>query len=68
MVKGPHYEDLGDKKRMFQQIEAAVSAYQIISFVYHKVEDSKTDTLAKPYKLLNNAGIWYLAAQDGDKL
>lgn len=68
MVKGPHYEDLGDKKRVFQQIEAAISARHFVSFVYHKAEGSKTYTQAKPYKLVNNGGIWYLAAQDGDKL
>jgi predicted DNA-binding transcriptional regulator YafY len=68
MVKGYHYEDLSGKEPQFRQLEQAIKGHQFISFSYHKDGGTKAYAQAKPYKLVNHGGIWYLAAQDGDTL
>lgn len=68
LVKGHHYEDLGDKKHQFTQLEQAILACHTISFEYRKDDGPKTYANAQPYKLINHSGIWYLAARDGDTL
>lgn len=68
LVKGQHYEDVGSSLLTFQQLKQAILNHQLVSFQYHKTEGSKSYTDAKPYKLVNHGGAWYLAAQDGDRL
>jgi len=68
LVKGPNYEDLGGKTHSFKQLEQAIHAHRRVSFQYHKTEGSKLCSDAEPYKLVNHAGIWYLAAKDGGRL
>lgn len=68
LVKGHHYEDLSGRESDFQQLEQAIRARHLIGFDYRKPEGLKSYAAVQPYKLLNHKGIWYLAAQDGDKL
>lgn len=68
LVKGPHYEDLGNKEGSFQQLKQAILANHLIAFEYQKNEGPKSYADVQPYKLVNHDGIWYLAAKDGGKL
>ena len=68
LVKGHHYENIGDKAKLFKDLEKAIVAHHPVSFNYLKSEGSKTYQAVNPYKLVNHKGIWYLVAQDGDKL
>ncbi len=67
LVKGHHYEDLQGKEHGFQLLEQAIAAHRTIEFEYSVAEGSKCYA-AEPYKLINNKGIWYLAAKHRDKL
>ncbi len=68
LVKGPHYEDLGDKQGSFQQLKQAILSNRLIAFEYQKSEGLKAYDAVQPYKLVNHDGIWYLAAKDDGKL
>lgn len=68
LVKGHNYEDLSGKEEVFRQLERAIVARCHISFDYAKDEGSKFYTAVAPFKLINNKGIWYLVARDGNKL
>jgi len=68
LVKGHHYEDIGDKASTFRQLERAIVAHNVISFSYLKDNGAKAYADIEPYKLLNTKGIWYLAAKDGGTL
>ncbi len=68
LVKGHHYEELGDKTHLFKQIEQAILSRQKICFSYQKKEAVKSYTDAEPYKLINHSGVWYLACMDDGKL
>ena len=67
LVKGHHYEDLRGKEPAFKQLEKAITGRQKVGFDY------PSDNLFKvyevePYKLINNKGVWYLAARHNGKL
>jgi predicted DNA-binding transcriptional regulator YafY len=64
LVKGHQYEDLSDKTEEFKQLEQAIIQHQIIDFRYK----DKSYTTVNPYKLVNQNGIWYLAATDANQL
>ena len=68
LVKGHHYENLEGKEALFRDLEKAIVAHHQISFDYLKTEGNKSYAALSPYKLINNKGIWYLAALDGAKL
>lgn len=68
LVKGHHYEDISAKTELFRDLEKAIIARQQVCFNYAKSEGLKFYSAVSPYKLVNNKGIWYLAAIDGDKL
>ncbi|NOU15576.1 MAG: WYL domain-containing protein [Methylococcaceae bacterium] len=68
LVKGHHYENLTGKEKLFRDLEKAIIARHHVSFNYAKQEGLKVFSSISPYKLINNKGIWYLAAQDGEKL
>lgn len=68
LVKGHHYEDLSGRESDFQQLKQAIRDRHLVGFDYRKPEGLKSYTGVQPYKLLNHKGIWYLAAQDCDKL
>ena len=56
-VRGHHYEEIEDKKDIFVQLQRAISEKLIIEFRY-----SNKHRVCEPYKLINNKGIWYIAA------
>jgi len=68
LVKGHNYEDLAEKEETFRLLERVIIARRHISFDYMKNEGIKTYTAVAPLKLINNKGIWYLVALDGEKL
>lgn len=68
LVKGPNYEDLGNKRPQFEQLEQAIQERRLISFTYQKDTGPKNYTAAEPYKLINHDGVWYLAAVDNGQI
>ncbi|MDD4913910.1 MAG: WYL domain-containing protein [Methylococcales bacterium] len=64
LVKGHQYEDLSDKTDAFKQLEQAIIQHRFIHFSYK----DKNYTTISPYKLVNQNGIWYLAAKDASQL
>lgn len=57
LVKGHHYENLSGKEDTFKRIEEAIIAHQKLTFWY-----KSTQRIVEPYRLINQKGIWYLAA------
>ena len=69
LVKGHHYEDLRSQTGLFAALERAIIDHLHIQFTYRKAPGvSKFHSQVEPYKLINQKGIWYLAAWDSDKL
>lgn len=68
LVKGHNYENLAGKEQQFRGLEKAIIARQQVAFDYQKPDGLKRYAGVSPYKLINHKGIWYLAAQDDDKL
>lgn len=67
-VRGHNYENLRGKEQLFSQLESAIIGKKLIGFEYSKPEGPKLVNAAQPYRLVNQDGIWYLAAVDGAKL
>lgn len=68
LVKGHHYEDISGKLPQFRALERAIVGRNTVSFTYAKDDGDKRYADIEPYKLVNQKGIWYLAAKDGGKL
>ena len=68
LVKGHHYENLAGKEQRFRDLEKAIVARRQVAFDYAKPDGLKSYASVSPYKLINNKGIWYLAALDSEKL
>lgn len=68
MVKGHHYESLDGKESQFKALEEAIIDHSIVSFSYRGKETTKDHDGVHPYKLVNNKGIWYLVAKEGEKI
>lgn len=68
LIRGHNYEDLQGKEGQFKQLEQAIKTHTCISFDYRKDGGVKTYAAAQPYKLVNQDGIWYLAAKDNKTL
>lgn len=68
LVRGHYYEDLGNKEVYFHQLEEAILTNRLIAYTYDKPDGIKSYAQVEPYKLLNQNGIWYLAAKDGGRL
>ena len=69
LVKGHHYEDLREHRATFFTLEKAIVERHIVQFRYDKANgDTKLRSAVEPYKLINQKGIWYLAAWDDGKL
>jgi predicted DNA-binding transcriptional regulator YafY len=68
LVRGHHYEDLSGKEALFKELEAAIAGCRLLAFDYAKTDGVKRYAGLAPYRLLNQKGIWYLAAVDGGKL
>ncbi len=62
LVKGHHYENLSGKEEAFKRIEEAIIDHKKMAFWY-----KSTQRIVEPYRLINQKGIWYLAAVE-DKL
>lgn len=63
LIKNQGFEDISLKKEWFETISAAIIKKSPISFSYKNKKRR-----VNPYKLLNNQGIWYLLADENDKL
>lgn len=63
LVKGPAYEHERVSNLEFQQLDDAISQRRYCRMVYA----NKPRTIA-PYRLVNQYGIWYLVAMEGDTL
>jgi predicted DNA-binding transcriptional regulator YafY len=68
LVKGHHYENMAGKEPLFRDLEKVIIGRHQIEFDYLKAEGKKSYATVSPYKLINNKGVWYLAALDGEKL
>lgn len=68
LVKGHHYENLAGKEASFSQLELAIVSRRHITFDYIREDGAKSYATIAAFKLMNNKGIWYLVARDGDKL
>ena len=68
LVKGHSYEPMVGKEQLFRDLEKAIVGRQRIAFSYVKPEGDKRYEDVCPYRLINNKGIWYLAALDSEKL
>jgi predicted DNA-binding transcriptional regulator YafY len=67
LVKGHSYESMVGRETLFQELERAIVSRKRVSFSYEKFDSDKGYTGVCPYRIINNKGIWYLAAID-DKL
>ena len=67
-VRGYNYEELHGKEQLFNQLKDAISQHHPIGFEYTKPDGAKMVEGAQPYRLVNQDGIWYVAAVDGGKL
>lgn len=65
-IHGGSYEDLQQRIGDFRLLQQAIGQRRRVRFVYRKPEGDKPVEVA-PYRLINHAGIWYLAAADGDR-
>lgn len=63
LVRGHHYEKLKPQDAQFQQLDSAIRDRKRCILTYA----DKRRTL-EPYRLVNNKGIWYLAATDEGRL
>jgi predicted DNA-binding transcriptional regulator YafY len=64
-----HYEDLRDHRSMFSDLERAIVKRHLVQFRYNKATgETKLRVAVEPYKLINQKGIWYLAAWHEGKL
>lgn len=68
LVKGHFYENINNKEKLFKEIESAIISRLQVAFEYNNGEIKKYYNSISPYKLINNKGIWYLAALDKGKL
>ena len=68
LVRGHHYEDLSEQQGVFKQLEDAVISSRLLNLEMLKEGQSKSYYALQPYRLINNKGIWYLAAVHDGKL
>ncbi len=64
VVKQWPQEDLSEHANRFQDLKKAIEQCRLISFCYK----TKFRDAVKPYKLLNQKGIWYLAAVEQNQM
>lgn len=67
LIKGHSYEDLRGKEQCFKGLEQAIIARTLVRFLYQNADASKVYEV-EPYKLINNKGVWYLAAKHAEKV
>ncbi|WP_306603358.1 YafY family protein [Azonexus sp.] len=62
-IHGGNYEDLQQRIGDFRTLQSAIGQRRLVRFSYRKADGDKWVEVA-PYRLINHAGIWYLAAAD----
>ena len=67
LVKGHHYEDLRGKESAFKQLEQAIVRQHTVNFDFANHAGLQRYEV-EPYKLINNKGVWYLAARHNGRL
>lgn len=67
-IRGHQYEDLSGLEDDFRQLKQAIERRHPVSFRYRKSDGEKMVGTIEPYKLVNQNGIWYLAACDAGAL
>ena len=68
LIRGAHYESLGDSQPLFEQLKHATQDHHAVSFAYQKADGAKMVDAVQPYGLVLQDGIWYLAATDAGLL
>lgn len=69
LVRGHNYEDLREHRALFTLLEQAIVARHTVHFRYNKTDgETRVRSAVQPYKLINQKGIWYLAAWNEGKL
>lgn len=68
LVRGHHYEDLSAQQDVFGRLEEAVVQNRMLTLDMLKDGHVKTYQAVQPYRLINNKGIWYLAAVHAGRL
>ena len=68
LVRGHHYEDLSKQQGVFKELQDAVINSRLLNLEMLKEGQSKRYDPLQPYRLINNKGIWYLAAVHDGKL
>ena len=63
IVKNSGFEQIENKKDEFEKLSNAIINYQTVEFLYKEKQKK-----VKPYKLINSNSIWYLCANDDDKI
>lgn len=63
LIKNSGFEVIENKKEDFEKLSRAISKHQLVEFIYKNVEK-----IVEPYKLINSNGVWYLCANDNEKL
>jgi len=63
LVRGHHYEKLKPHDAQFQQLDNAIRDSKRCTLTY-----ADKRRALEPYRLVNNKGIWYLAAMDEGRL
>lgn len=63
LIKNQGFEDISPKQKWFEIMSAAIIKNSPVSFEY-----KNKARIVKPYKLINNNGIWYLLADENNKL
>jgi len=63
LIKNQSFEDISLKKDWFETMSAAIIKKSPVRFEY-----KDKSRIVNPYKLINNNGIWYLLADENDRL
>lgn len=61
-VIGHNYEEIDDRTEDFYRLQDFILKHQEIKFQYNE----RTYRGMRPYRLINQSGIWYLAAEDSE--
>jgi len=63
LIKNQGFENISHKKDWFEKLSAAIVKKSPVSFKY-----KDKPRVVNPYKLINNNGIWYLLADEDNRL
>lgn len=63
LIKNSGFEVIENKKEDFEKLSRAIAKHQLVEFIYKNIEK-----IVEPYKLINSNGVWYLCANDNEKL